>query len=49
MHEYDSPPMTSEHDSQQKTSEHGSSPKTGGGKTARLVIASVACVYVLAS
>jgi hypothetical protein len=41
MHEYDSPPNTSEHDS---------SPKTGGGmKTARLIAASVACVYVLAS
>ena len=41
MHEYDSPPNASEHDS---------SPKTGGGmKTARLVIASVAGVYVLAS
>lgn len=49
MHEYDSFPMMSEHDSQQKTSEHDSSAKTGGGKTARLLIASVACIYVLAS
>ena len=40
MHEYDSPPNTSEHES---------TPKAGGGKTARVVIASVACLYVLAS
>ena len=41
MHEYDSPPNTSEHDSP---------PKTGGCmKTAQLVLASVACIYVLAS
>jgi hypothetical protein len=39
--EYDTPPNTFEHDS---------SPKTGGGtKTARLVLASLACIYVLAS
>ena len=39
MHEYDSPPNRSEHDSTPKT----------GGKTARLILASVACVYVVAS
>jgi hypothetical protein len=45
MHEYDPLPNTSEYDS----SEKDSSPKTGGMKAARLVIASVASVYVLAS
>lgn len=50
MSEYDPPPKMSEHDSSPKTSEHDSSPKTGSGmKTARLVIASIASVYVLAS
>jgi hypothetical protein len=48
MQDYDSPSMMPD-DSHHQTSEHDSSPKAGGGKTARLVIAAVACVYVLAS